>query len=114
MKDFFTMKMLTLAATFVIGPLTYLAVQHIKRFWLWLGRQNANVIRAFVLVIAFALTAAAQSAGVALPSECADVGTGALTTECQSALANPVWVKTVMSALVAFAMHYLKKASPSE
>lgn len=112
MKDFLSMKMLAMAVTFIIGPLTYLAVRHIKQFWLWLNRQPATAQRAFVLVIAFVLTAGAQAAGLTLPSECADVGLGTLTDTCQSALAGPVFVKSVLSAGIAFLLHALKKADP--
>lgn len=113
MKDFVTMKMLGLAVTFIIGPLTYLAVRHIKKFWLWLNRQPRTAQQAFVLVIAFALTAGAQALGLTLPGECAAVGTGVLTDECQSALANPTLVKSALAGVVAMLMHALKKSDPN-
>lgn len=112
MRDFLNWKLLAFAATFAIGPLTYIVVRNIKAFWIWLDRQPASLQRAFVLVVAFVLTAGAQLAGLSLPGECAAVGEGALTDSCQSALANPVFIKATLGTLVAFFLHYLKKAEP--
>lgn len=112
MRDFLNMKMLALALTFAVGPLTYLVVKHIKEFWIWLDRQPAALQRVFVLVVAFALTAGAQVAGLALPGECAALGDGLVTGDCQSALANPVFVKATLSAGVAFLLHAFKQSDP--
>lgn len=112
MKDFFSWKLVGLAATFIIGPLTYLVVRNVKAFWLWLDRQPASLQRVFVLVVAFALTAGAQLAGFTLPGECAALGDGLLTDSCKSAVADPVFVKTIMATLVAMFLHLLKKSEP--
>lgn len=107
-------KIIGMAVTFIIGPLTYLAVKHIKEFWVWLDRQPRIVIQAFVMVIAFGLTASAQMLGLTLPGECADVGTGALTDSCRSAVSDPVFIKAVLGAAIAYMMHYLKKSDPEK
>lgn len=112
MKDFVSWKLVGFAATFAVGPLTYLVVRNVKAFWMWLDRQPAMAQRAFVLAVAFTLTAGAQLAGLTLPGECAGTGDGLVTSDCQSALANPVFIKATLSTLVAFFLHYLKKAEP--
>lgn len=114
MKDFMTWKIIGLAVTFIIGPLTYLVVKHIKQFWIWLDRQPRIAQQAFVMVIAFALTAIAQLLGLTLPGECTLIGDGIITQECRSAVADPVWVKGVMSAFIAYFMHALKKSDPDD
>lgn len=112
MKDFFSWKLVAFAATFAIGPLTYIVVRNIKAFWVWLDRQPATLQRVFVLVVAFALTAAAQMAGLTLPGECAATGDGLVTGDCQAALADPVFIKAGLGSLVAYFMHMLKKSEP--
>lgn len=112
MKDFLSWKLLAFAATFAIGPLTYIVVRNVKAFWIWLDRQPAALQRVFVLVVAFVLTAGAQAAGLTLPGECAATGDGLVTENCRSALADPVFIKATLSTLVAFFLHYLKKAEP--
>ncbi len=110
--NFFTWKIVAMAVTFIIGPLTYLVVRNVKAFWVWLDRQPAIAQRVFVLVVAFALTAGAQMAGLSLPGECSGAGDGLLTDSCKSALADPVVVKSILAALVAMFMHSLKRADP--
>lgn len=112
MKQFLSWQIVALAVTFVIGPLTYLVVKYIKDFWIWLDRQPATLQRVFVLVVAFGLTAGAQMAGLALPSECALIGDGLVTGECKSAVGDPVFVKSVLGALLAMLMHRLKQSEP--
>lgn len=112
MKDFLSWKLVAIAATFIIGPLTYLVVRNIKAFWVWLDRQPAMAQRVFVLVVAFALTAAGQMMGLSLPGECAAAGDGLLTDSCKSAIADPVFIKAVLGAGVAMFMHMLKKSEP--
>lgn len=112
MKAFLNWQIVAIAATFIVGPLTYLVVKHIKDFWVWLDRQPASAQRVFVLVVAFALTAGAQMAGLTLPGECGALGDGLVTGDCQSALADPVFIKSVFGAGIAFAMHYLKQSEP--
>lgn len=112
MRDFLTWKVVGIAATFIIGPLTYLVVRNVKAFWLWLDRQPAIAQRVFVLLVAFALTAGAQLSGLTLPGECAATGDGLITNSCRSALADPVFVKAVLGAAVAYFMHMLKKSEP--
>lgn len=112
MPSFLSWKLVGIAATFIIGPLTYIVVRNIKGFWIWLDRQPAFAQRIFVLLVAFAITAGAQLSGLTLPGECAATGDGLLTDNCRSALADPVFIKAVLAAGVAFFMHMLKKSEP--
>lgn len=112
MRDYVNWQIVAIAATFIVGPLTYLVVKHIKDFWIWLDRQPAMLQRAFVLVVAFALTALAQMAGLTLPGDCTLLGDGLVTSDCQAALADPVWIKSALSAGVAMLMHMLKQSEP--
>lgn len=112
MKDFFTLKIAAMALTFLVGPLTYIVVRNVKAFWVWLDTRPAWMQRVFVIGVAFGLTAAAQALGFALPGECQLIGDGLVTDSCKSALADPVFIKAVLSAGVAMLMHTLKKSEP--
>lgn len=113
MKDWLVMHALTIALPAIIGPITYILGRKLLNGFAALDTLPAIAKQGVVLALAIGLAALAQAAGIMLPSECAAIGTGALTSDCQSALASPVFLKGVVGALLAYLLHYLKKADPT-
>lgn len=94
--------LLTLSLPLIVGPLTFLAVQGLKKGSAVLDAQGAIVKRTAALVIAFAVTVLAEKLGVASPCS---VGAA---EACMESL-TPAAVSSLISALVAMAAHSLVK-----
>ena len=94
---------LTLLTPLIVGPLTFLAMQGLKATNALIDAQSPFVKRLFVALIATALTAISAATGINI--EC-DVESGA---NCLATLDKEA-VKAIVSALVAYAVHFLKNA----
>jgi len=92
---------LSLATPFLVGPLTFLAMQGIKTANAFVDVQSPWFKRLLVAVIAFAVTMAAKVTGVEV------VCSAEATTSCLEALSRDE-VKAMVAALVAYALHFLK------
>jgi hypothetical protein len=92
---------LSLATPFLVGPLTFLAMQGIKTANVFVDMQSPWLKRILVAAIAFAVTMAAKVTGVEVACS-ADA-----TTSCLELLSRDD-VKAMVAALVAYALHFLK------
>lgn len=92
---------LSLATPFLVGPLTFLAMQGIKTVNVFVDMQSPWLKRTLVAAIAFAVTMAAKVTGVEVACS-ADA-----TTNCLELLSRDD-VKVMVAALVAYALHFLK------
>lgn len=92
---------LSLATPFLVGPLTFLAMQGIKTANVFVDLQSPWFKRILVAAIAFAVTMAAKVTGVEVACS-ADA-----TTSCLELLSRDD-VKAMVAALVAYALHFLK------
>lgn len=99
--------LLAVSLPLIVGPLTYLAVQGIKRASGWMDAQPALMKRTLAVVIAFSLTVLAEQLGVPAPCSVAD-------PDCFGRL-TPHVIEGFVAALVAMAVHsVVKPAAPAE
>lgn len=98
------MKLLALSLLLpaIVGPVTFVVMQWLKKVSAWVDAQSPLVKRSAVALIAFALTFLAKVTGVDIPCE-AD-------TNCLSVLDQDT-VKAVVGTALAFGLHSLKNAA---
>lgn len=94
--------LVTMLLPLVVGTLTFLAVQGVKRLSAVVEAQPPALKRILALGIAFALTWLAERVGA--PSPC----TVATADGCLQSL-TPTAIQGLVGALVAMAVHSLKK-----
>lgn len=101
------MKLLALSLLLpaIVGPVTFVVMQSLKKASAWVDAQSPMTKRMAVAVIAFALTFLAKVTGVDIPCE-AD-------TNCLADLDGDT-VKAVVSAALAYALHGLKTMNKKE
>jgi len=83
----------------LVGTLTFFAMQYAKRLSAWVDAQTPTTKRLGIVIVAATLTAIGQAAQVDFQCD--------LDTNCLGALDEDA-VKTVASALVAYALHGMK------
>ena len=96
-----TRLMLTALTPIVIGPLTFLTMQQIKKLSQVVDSLSPTVKRVVVMLIASTLTLLGSALGIDFGCS-VDAGTNCLSTLDKDAL------KAVVSAALAFGLHYLK------
>ena len=92
---------LSLATPFLVGPLTFLAMQGIKAANAFVDIQSPWLKRVLVAAIAFGITLLSKVTGVEVACA-ADAATSCLD------LLGRDEVKAMVAALVAYALHFLK------
>lgn len=105
---FLSDRILSLLLPIIAGPIVFLVVQGMKRAWGWLDRQPGLVKQGLAIAVAALLTAAYRSLGVVPPDGCGTVAAYGVTDACWVALQGD-WVKAVVSALLAMALHNSRK-----
>lgn len=93
---------LSLLAPVLVGPVTFLLMQYLKKASGWVETQPSTVKRLLVAVIAFVLTFLAHLTGVTLPC---DVNSG---INCLATLDNDA-VKALVASALAYLIHGTKK-----
>ena len=112
MKDFVLMKLLGLAVPLLIGPLAYVAMRYLKRGMTIIDAQSPAVKRILLFAVSFVLVLGTQALGLTLPAECVRGEDGLFGPACFDVLSAPVFMKTVVAALLGHVMHALKKSNP--
>ena len=92
---------LSLLLPVIVGPVTFVVMQALKRLSAWVDAQSPTVKRFAVALIAFGLTLAGKLTGVDIPCE--------PEANCLVALDQDA-VRAVVGAALAFALHGLKNA----
>lgn len=93
---------LSLLLPLIVGPVTFVVMQTLKRLSAWVDGQSPTVKRFAVALIAFALTLVGKLTGVDIPCD-AD-------TNCLAVLDHDT-IKALVAAGLAVSLHHLKKAT---
>lgn len=93
---------LSLLLPVIVGPLTFVTMQSIKRLSAFVDAQSPTVKRFAVAAIAFALTLVGKLTGVDVPCT---------PDENCLALLDQDTVKAVVGAVLAYALHGIKNAA---
>jgi hypothetical protein len=97
---------LSLLLPTLVGPVTFLVMQSLKKVSAWVDMQSPLIKRIAVALIAFALTFLAKLTGVTIPCE--------PEVNCLAVLDQDA-VKAAVGALLAYGLHFLKNAKkPTE
>ena len=97
-----------------LGPLVYFAARELLNVSRRIDDLPPLVKRLVVGVLGVLLTSAFTALGVALPPECVELfRVDAVSEACRTALSAPDVLRGVTAALVAIAMHALKKSRPN-
>jgi hypothetical protein len=106
MKDWIISRAEGLVIPLVLGPLSFLITQWLKRSISAIDEANPQVKQAIVVVLSFAMAGIVRFAGPYLPAIC-DTGPDAMG--CLSAIADPQAMQVMLSALFAYALHASRK-----
>lgn len=99
MRDFLVMKAIGLAIPVLLGPVTYLCMQGLKRSWEFINGLPSWQKQALVMVMGQGIALLQSWSGQEL----------ACGTTCTLADVTPVFVKGVLGSGVALLLHYFKK-----
>ena len=97
----------------LLGPLVYVAMREILNVSRRIDDLSPGVKRVLVTIAGTGLAFGVEALGVSLPSACEDVRNG-ISEACEAALLGKPFLKGVTAALVAIAIHAIKKSRPND
>ena len=97
----------------LLGPLVYVVMREVLNATRRIDDLPPAVKRILVTVAGTALAFGVEALGVSLPSACEDVRNG-ISEACEAALLGKPFLKGITAAVVAMALHALKKSRPND
>src|SRR4051812_22013807 len=101
MKEWIITRAAGLVLPLIIGPLTFMLTQWLKKSIAALDAANPRVKQAAVLVTSFLLAGVVKFAGGYLPTGCSSAD----AAQCLAAITDPQAMQVMLSALFACVLH---------